>query len=593
MRLNHPLCLAVFVAGLSSASIAQPPQTAPAADPAPARPALSAIAAPAPTTQAVVPALAKPVAALIDAADAAGAEAENNDRLAKERKLFHRPDVLKGNIKFWRRVFGEYSEHQSVIHDIRKPERIYTVLDFRGDVDSLPKPQLSRLKNDSEDSTKARIAARLRETAALAGTPELMDAEQRQLAALFSGDEAALADAASNIRTQRGLQERTRLAVEISGQYLPEMERIFADAGLPRLLTRLPIVESSFNINAYSKVAAAGLWQFMPSSAKMYMRHNQIADERRDPWTSTRAAAGHLKDDFDHLGSWPLALTAYNYGRGGVARALKESNSSTLDEMLVRFNGPRFGFASRNFYAEFLAATDVERDYRKYFGEVQRKAPIRFDTVTVDRYTPYRTLLRTSGLDEEQFRELNPSYHAPVVSGRLHVPAGDTIRLPAGKAAAFNVAYSRLGSSETFARQRQTQFNYRVKKGESLAAIAQRYGTSEGTLRGMNGLKKKSKLRAGRILRIPNNGDDVPEEVAEALTEAPQAEPPASSSREKAAKSKKKSVALAARTHKVKPGQTLSGIAAKYNVSVASLKRENDLPKSGAVRIGMKLKIPS
>lgn len=536
--------------------------------------------------------LAEPVEALIQAADEAGAEAEANDALAKERKLFDRPSVIKGNVRFWRRVFGEFSEHQSVIHDIRKPERIYTVLDYRGQVDLLPRVTLARLKNEEEDATKARFAVLLRQTAALAATPDEMNPEQRRLAALFSGDEAALVDAASNIRTQRGLAERTRLAIETSGQYLPEMERIFADAGLPRLLTRLPIVESSFNINAYSKVAAAGLWQFMPSSARMYMRHNNVADERRDPWTSTRAAAAHLKDDYDHLGSWPLALTAYNYGRGGVARALKEVNGNSLEDMIKRFNGPRFGFASRNFYAEFLAATDVERDYRKHFGEVQRKPLIRFDTVTVDRYTPYRTLLRTADIDAEAFRALNPAYNDSVVSGKLYVPAGDTIRLPQGQGRAFKAAYAQLGSGETYAQQRQTHFSYKVKKGETLTQIARRYGVSESTLRGLNGLKK-GKLKAGRSLRIPNLGDA---EVDVAVRDEPEAAPEPAKGEPAKSKAKAKAKvakAPAARTHKVKSGQTLSSIAAQYQVSVTALKKHNDLPKSGLIKPGMKLKIPS
>ncbi len=587
IRLLLPLA---FLAGFSIASYAQTPEpnavaVAVAIPPTAEHATLDAVAGPTAAAPLLPPvqAIVQPVQVLIEAADEAGAEAEAKDRLARERKLFERPKALKGNIRFWRQIFAEYSEHQSVVHDLRKPERVYVVLDFRSDATALPKPLLSRFKNDEEEAAKARVASLLRQTAALAATPEVMSDEQRRLAALFSDDQAALTDAAANIRTQRGLQERTRQAVEISGQYLPEMERIFADAGLPRLLTRLPIVESSFNINAYSKVAAAGLWQFMPSSARMYMRHNQIADERRDPWTSTRAAAAHLKDDYDHLGSWPLALTAYNYGRGGVARALQEVNGSTLEDMLTRFEGPRFGFASRNFYAEFLAATDVERDYRKHFGDVQRQAPLRFDTVTVERYTPYRTLVKTAGVDAERFRELNPSYHDSVLAGRLYVPAGDSIRLPAGQGAAFKVAYGRLGAGETFSKQRQTHFSYKVKKGESLASIARRYGSSESTLRRLNGLKK-GKLRAGKTIRIPNDGD------AEAMTASLTAEELAAEPLPVKKGSRK---TPGTRTHKVASGQTLSSIAARYKVSVSALKAHNQLPKSGLIKPGMKLRIPS
>ena len=581
--------LAVFLAGFVTAGLAQTPEPVPPGASAPQAGNLTLEELSASPAAAPVQAIAQPVQAVIEAADEAGAAAEANDRLGKERKLFPRPAVLKGNIAFWRRIFAEFSEHQSVIHDLRKPERIYAVLDFRADVATLPKGQLARLKNDEEDATRARLSSLLRSTAALAATPEQMDAEQRRLASLFSNDQGALADAADNVRTQRGLKERTREGLATAGQYLPEMERIFADAGLPRLLTRLPIVESSFNINAYSKVAAAGLWQFMPSSARMYMRHNQIADERRDPWTSTRAAAAHLKDDYDHLGSWPLALTAYNYGRGGVARALKEINGDSLEDMITRFNGPRFGFASRNFYAEFVAATEVERDSKKYFGDLQRKPQVRFETVTVERYTPYRTLLKTADIDAERFRELNPSYHDTVVAGKLYVPAGDSIRLPSGQAAAFNAAYSQLGAGETFSKQRQTHFSYKVKKGESLAAIAKRYGVSEAGLRSLNGLKK-GKLRAGRSIRVPNNGDDLPESIVAEAAEQPEATPATASQKSKPKKAKTET---ATRTHKVTSGQTLSGIAAKYKVSVAALKQHNGLSKSGVIKPGMRLKIPS
>jgi membrane-bound lytic murein transglycosylase D len=563
-----------------------------------AAPAAPAALASSPAADAVL----APVSAALEAADDSGAEAESKDLLRSERKLFPKPKVLEGNVTFWKRVFAEFSENQSVVHDIRSPNRVYTVLDFQSDAAELSRAQLSGLKASEETSGKARMIALLRSTAAIAATPDAMNPEQRRIAALFANDPGALQNAADYVRVQRGLKERTREALVISGQYLPEMERIFADTGVPRLMTRLPFVESSFNIQAYSKVAAAGLWQFMPSSAKMYMRYNSIGDERRDPWASTQAAAQHLRDDYNYLQNWPLAVTAYNYGRGGLAKALRETNSTTLDELLVRYDGPRFGFASRNFYSEFLAATEVERDWRKHFGDVQRLPQIKFDTITLDRYTPYHTLVRVSGGDEDRFQTLNPSYSNEVQKGRLYVPAGDRIRIPAGQAKAFNAAYSRLGNSETFSHQRVQFFTHVVRKGETLAGIASHYGVSEATLRSINRIRK-GKLKKGRALRVPNTGDEAPVQVAEVDPVGSKADADEEDAKPKAsAKSGKKirpgkasgrAKTVKTHSHKVKPGQTLSGIAEKYGVSMAAIKKANKLGKSGDIRIGMQLKIPS
>lgn len=501
------------------------------------------------------------------------------DPLAVERPQFTRPPALKGNIAFWRKVFGQYSENQSVMHDPRKPERVYEILDFRDDAERLSRVQLAGVKNAGEKAARARIESSLRRAWAQRDNPETLDDDGRRMLALFANEPAALADADSNIRSQRGLKERTREALLISGQYLPEMEKTFAEAGMPRLLTRLPFVESSFNVDAYSKVAAAGLWQFMPASARHYMRLNHVADDRRDPWVSTKAAAEHLKDDYQALQNWPLAVTAYNYGRSGLLRALKETGGETLDDLLARYDSKRFGFASRNFYAEFLAATDVERDWREHFGEIERRAPMRFELVRIDRYTPWKTLLRISGTDEESFRRFNPAYRNEVLGGKLYVPAGDSIRVPPGTGEAFRLAYEKLGEQETYGRQRELFFTVKVGKGETLSAIAKRYGVSERTLRGVNGLKK-GKLRAGQRLSIPNDTGAAPLMLAQADSPRPPRH------------DKAKLARAGSRVHKVREGQSLSVIARRYNTSVSQLLRLNALADAGRIRAGMRLKVP-
>ena len=107
------------------------------------------------------------------------------------------------------------------------------------------------------------------------------------------------------------------------------MQQIFRDRSLPIELTYLPIVESSYDINARSNVGALGMWQFMRATGRQYMRVDRSIDERRDPIESTRAAAAFLQQSYETLGNWPLAITAYNYGPGGMSRAVRQSNRTT------------------------------------------------------------------------------------------------------------------------------------------------------------------------------------------------------------------------------------------------------------------------
>jgi membrane-bound lytic murein transglycosylase D len=381
---------------------------------------------------------------------------------------------------------------------------------------------------------------------------------------------------------QRGLRERTAHALQVSGRYLPQMEQIFASYGLPLKLTRLPLVESSFNLQAYSKVGAAGLWQFMPASARIYMRLDEIADDRRDPWFSTDAAARHLRDDYNALQSWPLAITAYNHGRGGVARGLAQVGGTTLEDLLAHYQADSWGFASRNFYAEFLAASDVERDWRKHFGDLQRDTPTQFDTVETRDYVPYETLQALSGADLTTFRTLNPAYNDEVVDGRLYVPPGHLIRVPAGSADHFKLAYASLGPEQRFEHQRQFYTLHRVARGESIARIAHRYGVSQQAVLAANGLRRGARVRAGSTLKIPPH--DAPTTVM-ASAEVPEAHVVKAAVHTGGGKAH-------LRLHKVRSGQTLGGIARRYQTSISALRQLNGLGEDDLLRVGSTLKIP-
>ena len=494
--------------------------------------------------------------------------------------------ILRPQVEFWTKVFSEYSENQSIVHSIDDLRKVYEVLDFSQQAATLDAVQLSLLKGRAESHAKQQIDELLKRVDELQATPEQMDAEEHRVYMMYSDsqDPHRFREAIGSFRVQRGLRERTAHALQVAGRYLPQMEQIFASYGLPTRLTRLPLVESSFNLQAYSKVGAAGLWQFMPSSARIYMRLDEIADDRRDPWFSTDAAARHLRDDYAALQSWPLAVTAYNHGRGGVARGLAKVNGTTLTDLLQRYDGDSFGFASRNFYAEFLAASDVERDWRKHFGDLQRDAPTQFETVETRDYIPYTTLQRLSNADETTFRTLNPAYNDEVMDGRLYVPPGHLIRVPAGAADRFKLAYASLGPDQRFEHQRQYYTLHRLQRGESIARLAHRFGVSQQAILAANGLRSGARLRAGATLKIPPH--DAPSTVV-ASADVPEPHVVKASVRTSA---ERKSARL--RLHKVRSGQTLGSIAKRYQTTVSALRQINGLGDADLLRVGSTLKIP-
>ncbi len=502
---------------------------------------------------------------------------------AKLDQLFPRYEILHPNIAFWTRVFGEYSELQSVVHSKAYPHKVLRVLDFRGASMQMSEAALENHRRQVEQQAREAAEALIRSIHAKRHAPQTMTAEERRIYELFADvrDRDPFKTLQGTIRIQRGLKERTENALRVSDAYLPHMEKVFADYGLPTALTRLPIVESSFNLNAYSRSGAAGVWQFIPSSARIYMRLNEIVDDRRDPWTSTDAAARHLRDDYALLGDWPLAITAYNHGRNGIARGLAATGGKTLVDLIERYDSPRFGFAGKNYYAEFLAALDVERAWRARRDATERTRAIEFEVVETKHYVPYETLRRLCGASDEEFRRLNPAYRPEVIDGKLYVPPGHLIRVPAGSARSFEVGYARLGTHERFDSQRVYYLLHKVGKGETLGGIARRYRIGIDRIRAANGLRS-STIRVGQVLKIPPREEPRPGPISVAVGES---KPMLTREQLTAAR------AADGTTHTVGRGDTLGAIARRYRVSEADLKRINQLDSS-MIRIGQVLKIP-
>jgi membrane-bound lytic murein transglycosylase D len=319
--------------------------------------------------------IAKAIAALTLAL-AIGLVAASHDASAETKLPFPRPKSIEPNVSFWVDVFTKYSDHDFVIMDRDNVQRIYHVFHLPGD------GQPTRTDIDwANDYLKIKYSDILNH---LASGKEPSNDDEREVAALFKGEPLSdYAAAAQNLRVQEGLREQFHEGLLRSRYYEPSMERIFRSAGLPPELVTLASVESGFHVASRSSAGAVGIWQFTRGTGKHYLKITRYHDDRLIPERETVAAAKLLRANYDTLGDWPLAITAYNYGTGGVARAAGIYGGD-YSEMIEHYQGPHFGFAVKNYYAEFLAALQVHHDEEKYFPGIEdepmiRPAPVRAD----------------------------------------------------------------------------------------------------------------------------------------------------------------------------------------------------------------------
>src|SRR6187399_349790 len=415
-------------------------------------------------------------------------------RAAEERIPF--PPELQPAVDFWIRVYTEISTSEGFLHDERDLSLVYRRVKFERDV-------APGVRRDAVDAEREKIEAMLRRLAQ--GATDLSE-DERKIAELFGpqGSPSRYAEAARTVRFQLGQADRFREGLERSGQWEAHIAQTFSNLGLPPELAALPHVESSFDPTAYSKVGAAGLWQFMRGTGRRYMRVDDAVDERMDPYRSTEAAAQLLAYNYRVLGSWPLALTAYNHGASGMRRAKDSVGTDDYVKINRTYSSRTFGFASRNFFPSFLAALTIDENPEKYFGALERRPEQKFREITMPAYIRLSTLERALNVDREQLRVLNPAWRPTIYNGTRLVPRGYRLRLPADMAEKWTpeLLAARLPANELYAGQ-VTPRSHRVRKGETMAAIAQRYGMTAARLAEMNGLSANAGLRAGRRLNLP------------------------------------------------------------------------------------------
>jgi membrane-bound lytic murein transglycosylase D len=484
------------------------------------------------------------------------------------KEPFPRYPQLEPNVAFWRDVFAKYSKHEIVFHDPYHLDVVYGVAD------------VSEIDRGSQRSIRAHIAAETRRFANVLKRLSYADPqteEEKYIKKVLDAHRGGLPDydvLAERIRSQRGLADELCGTLERAQPWLPEMKHVLAANGVPVDLAALPIVESGFRVVAHSFVGAAGIWQFTHGTGRRYMRIDHVVDERRDPLAATEAAARYLRENYEFLGAWPLAITGYNHGEAGVAAAVRQLDTKDLGVIVENYRGRAFGFASRNFYAEFLAAREILQNAEQYCPGVGNRRD-NLERVNIDRYVSFSHLASCAGIDSGTLAELNPALQRDVAAGRLYVPAGYRLWLPAEARTQFQTAYAALPDDAFHDGQRSYYGYHRVRSGQTLSGIAKAYGVSVSALQSCNGIRSSRSLRAGQTLKIPSRGK-APVTVA------------SSSSAQRSPSSSQATYIV----HKLARGQTLSHVAARYGVSAAEIQRYNGIKNPRSLRSGQTVKIP-
>ncbi len=433
---------------------------------------------------------------LLFTADAGALEPQDIPR----NDIFPLPESIRENVDFWVKVYSQWHSDQLIVHDASHLLIVYEVVDLR---------QLLGT-DEVREYTRRRYARHFRRKyerllrQAASKPADRLTPQEKRLHDLWKpyGGKSALRRAARNVRVQRGNRDFFLYGLVQSGRYIDRMREIFRTYGLPEELTALPHVESSFNWRAYSHMGAAGIWQFTRRTGRLFLRISYELDERFDPIRATEAAAQLLKKNYEELGTWPLAITAYNHGLAGMKRAVRILGTRDFDTIIRRYRSRSFRFASKNFYAEFLAALYVRTNYRRFFGEVQMEPPLQFVEFELPDYVSAQQLARHFGVDLEKLRELNPALRSPVWRGHRRIPRGYVLRLPVDLPAPPEALYASI--PEKYRHPRQLRPNtYRVRRGETLGEIARRLGVPIRDLIAFNDIRNPNRIRAGQVLNVP------------------------------------------------------------------------------------------
>lgn len=350
---------------------------------------------------------------------------------------FKVPQDLRENVRFWLRIYTELTTQHVAIFDARHPAIVYEVLDFR----DLAKTARNQVVYEItvEKRVKAAMAAYRKGLLHLAKHPaatQMPNGQTREIQGIKQAlarlkHKHSLTELAKHIRSQTGQRDNIVKGLLAAEAFFPKMEEIFRQLDVPSELTRLTLVESSFNLHAKSRVGAAGIWQFMPNPGKKFLRiesPKQI-DERLSPLKATAAAAGLLKESYQRFKNWPLTVTAYNHGLRGLPRGRKGDTSdfARIAHFFDACNASTpLGWAARNYYSEFLAVLHAEAYRKMFYGEppVSTLKPVAYRVIQSPIHAA--VFAKNAGMSISEFALLNPDVQN--LSRRL--PKGFYVAVP-------------------------------------------------------------------------------------------------------------------------------------------------------------------
>lgn len=440
-------------------------------------------------------------------------------------QTFPQPPELQPDVDFWIDVFTRYGNDEGVLHDNRNLAVVY---------DRLPIPEKisSRERQRRVEKRRKELQAVLKSLAS--GKRNNLTAEESRVLALWPADVSnqTLTAAAGQMRYQQGLKDRFRQGLQRSGRWRDYVNKEFSALNVPIEIAALPHVESSYNPDARSNVGASGIWQFTRSTGQRFLRVDHVVDERNDPYAATRAAARLMAYNYSITGNWPMAITAYNHGLGGVRRAMSQYGDTAYVDILRKYNGRTFGFASRNFYVAFLAAKEVDQNVEKYFPGLVVESPTDYSVASLSTYVSVSGLTKALGTTPAKLKQHNPALQATVWQESKYLPKGYEIRFPTSALQRpLSEVLDTLPSSVVFSKQLPDMF-HTVARGDTLSQIAETYNTRVSTLVALNNLNSRNSIRAGQSLRLPAAGPAaavvaivVPEPIPEVQTTMTEPEP--------------------------------------------------------------------